>query len=290
MASRKLAEDLGPFGLVARVQKAGWSIGENYVRAWTAAIEQISDMALQGTIEVQTLSGRTLGLIVTPLHPLRLPWHGLYDHVAAQARYEQGMSSHAVSQILRAVDGAHIPALLPGTKELRGFPFADTLGLHAVAMTVDGDEEPKAAVALMATALGGEGIAPSIGAGSSSVLAREITHYLACHSGPRGTDQTLELLNLQAWRAGDGMTVARALGEVLDTSAEVVETEEKALCFTLDLHHPKTTSWGSGRFLTNVGRKRRSGTGVAAEDRWMTETARRDGGDHSAAPQMVSKE
>jgi DNA phosphorothioation-dependent restriction protein DptH len=276
-ASRRLAEDLGPFGLVARVQKTGWSAGESYVRAWTAAIEQAPEMALQGTLEVQTLSGRTLGLIVTPLHPLRLAWHGLYDHVAAQARYEQGLSAQAVSQTLQSVDGAHVPPLLPGAGGVRGFLFADTLGFHAVAMTVDGEEEPKAAVALMAAALGAEGVAPSIGAGSSSVLAREIMHYITCHGSTRDANQGFDLLNLQAWRAGDGKTVARALGRVLDSSPEAEDAEEKALCFTLDLHHPKATSWGSGRFLNDVGRKRRSGSGVAAEDRWMTETARRDG-------------
>jgi DNA phosphorothioation-dependent restriction protein DptH len=276
-ASRRLSDDLGPFGLVARVQKPGWTIGEAYVRAWITAVEQVPEMALHGTVEVQTLSGRTLGLIVTPLHALRLAWHGLYDHVAAQARYEQRLSAQAVSQTLHSVDGAHVPLMLPGIGGVRGFLFADTLGFHAVAMTIDGEDEPKAAVAMMAAALGLDGVAPSISVGSSSVLAREIMHYPACHGGAPNTEKGLDLLSLQAWRAGDGMTVARALGQVLDASPEVEETEEKALCFTLDLHHPKRTSWGSGRFLSDIGRKRRSGTGVAAEDRWMTETARRDG-------------
>ena len=42
-------------------------------------------------------------------------------------------------------------------------------------MTPDGDPEPKAAVALMAAALGsGDAASPAIGTGSTSVLAREI--------------------------------------------------------------------------------------------------------------------
>ena len=75
------------------------------------------------------------------------------------------------------------------------------------------------------------------------------------------------------------MTVARALGKVLDAPAEAEEDQETPLCFTLDLYHPAPTAWGSGRFLTDIGRRRRSGGGgvVAAEDRWMTETARRPG-------------
>ena len=210
-ASRKLAAELGPFGFLARVQSPGWGTGETYVRAWTAAVAEMQEAALHGTIEVQSLSGRILGLVVTPLHPLRLAWHALYDQVAAHARYEQGLSHTATAQALQAIDGAHVPAMLPGADGVRGFLFGDTLGFHAVAMTPDGDREPKAAVALMAAALGGgDAVSPAIGTGSTSVLAREILHYLNRHRRQGRAEERPDLLNIQAWRAGDGMTVARA--------------------------------------------------------------------------------
>lgn len=92
--------------------------------------------------------------------------------------------------------------------------------------------------------------------------------------------QRTELINLQAWRSGDGMTVARALGQVL-RSPNVAEGEDELvspLCFTLDLFHPATFG-ASGQFLAMAGQRRRSGGGVLdAEDRRMAETAQRPGG------------
>ena len=162
--------------------------------------------------------------------------------------------------------------------------FADTLGFHAVAMTADGEPEPKAAVAVMTACLGGglQAVAPSIGAESAEVLARELRYYLDCHRRPvESNGDDLPLLNVQAWRPGDGLTVARALGGVLRDEAGSTEDEderEPSLCFTLDLYHPPGSSYASGSFLTDVGRRRRSGAGVLdARDRWMTETAGRPG-------------
>lgn len=94
---------------------------------------------------------------------------------------------------MSALDSSHFPAALPGVQRGSGFVFADTLGLHAVAMTLDGEREPN-------------------------------------------------------------------------------------LCFTLDLYHPSDSTSASGGFLTDVGRRRRSGGVVLdARDRWMTETAGRPG-------------
>ena len=74
-ASRKLASDLGPLGMLARVQATRWPAGEAYTNAWAAALEAgPPTLCLQGTVEVHSLSGRTLGLIATPLHPLRMLW------------------------------------------------------------------------------------------------------------------------------------------------------------------------------------------------------------------------
>ena len=112
--SRRLAVDLGPFGLLARVQGSRWPAADGYINGWNAALESgPPTLALHGTVEVQSLSGRTLGLIVTPLHPLRLAWHGLYDQVAAHARYEQKLTGSAVQSVLRNLDSSSFPATLP---------------------------------------------------------------------------------------------------------------------------------------------------------------------------------
>jgi DNA phosphorothioation-dependent restriction protein DptH len=78
------------------------------------------------------------------------------------------------------------------------------------------------------------------------------------------------------------LTVARALGAVLrdeiQPGEEDADEREPNLCFTLDLYHPTGSSPASGGFLSDVGRRRRSGGGVLdARDRWMTETSGRPG-------------
>jgi DNA phosphorothioation-dependent restriction protein DptH len=114
-ASRRVAADLGPFGLLSRVQGPRWRACDDYVNGWAAALESSApELALHGTVEVRSLSGRPLGLIVTPLHPLRLAWHGLYDLVAAHARYEQGLPAPAALKALKSVDSSYFQAALPG--------------------------------------------------------------------------------------------------------------------------------------------------------------------------------
>ena len=113
---------------------------------------------------------------------------------------------------------AHFPVALPGVGPGQGFVFGDTLGFHAVAMVADSDAEPKAAIAQMAACLAdGRGeIAPSVGERTAEVLAREVRHYLDCHTRPRdGAENGPDLLHLHARKAGDAMTVAHALGKVL---------------------------------------------------------------------------
>ena len=60
-------------------------------------------------------------------------------------------------------------------------------------------------------------VAPSVGQQTAKVLAGEIDYYLRLHP------QT-NLLNLQALRAGDGMTIARALGQVVNGKKSTEET------------------------------------------------------------------
>ncbi|MCX8021109.1 MAG: amidohydrolase family protein, partial [Chitinophagaceae bacterium] len=48
-------------------------------------------VALANTIEVQSLSGRTVGLIVLPLHPIRVAWHIAYDNLVLYAAFEENL-------------------------------------------------------------------------------------------------------------------------------------------------------------------------------------------------------
>jgi hypothetical protein len=78
-----------------KIRVAKWIVGRGFEGG-------APEIALHGTVEVQSVSGRTLGLIVTPLHPLRFAWHGVYDQLAAHARYGRDTprvraSTHAAS-------------------------------------------------------------------------------------------------------------------------------------------------------------------------------------------------
>jgi hypothetical protein len=279
-ACRRLATELGPTGLLGRVLATRWPAADGYVNAWEKALDAGEPwLALHGTVEVQSQSGRPLGLLVTPLHPLRFAWHALYDSVLAQARYEGGLSTQATIKAAAVIDGAHLPFALPAPAfKGRGFVFADVLGFHAVAMTLDNEPEPKSAVAILSACLGGGArvAAASVGTASAAAIAREVRHYLECQTRPDGCGP--ELVNVQAWRPGDGLIVARALGQALASAANPDEDEGASpLCFTLDLYHPAGSS-ASGSFLAAVGRRRRAGGQVLeAADRWMTETAARPG-------------
>lgn len=277
-ASRKLAGELGSAGLLGRIITVGWSVADNYVNAWEKALDGgTPHLARHGTIEVRTQSGQLIGLLVTPLHPVRFAWHAHYDQVVAHARYEQGLSPSHIQKTVVPIDSAFFPFALPGTGQTRGFVFADVIGFHTIAMTVDGEREPKAATALLAACLGaGTVSAPSIGEASAAAIARELGHYLDCYGGASG--ERPDLLAIQAWRAGDGMTVARALGRALAARGLNEDDEaESPLCFTLDLFHAPGSS-SAGQFLSTVGQRRRAGGQVLdPRDRWLAETATRPG-------------
>jgi DNA phosphorothioation-dependent restriction protein DptH len=278
-ACRRLANEVGPAGLLGRVLNS-WPAADGYVNAWEKALDAGDPtLALHGTVEVRVQSGRTVGLLVTPLHPVRFAWHALYDQAIAHARFEQALTPGAVLKAAAPIDSAFFPFALPGVGHARGFLFGDVLGFHTVAMTMDREAEPKAATALLAACLTGGSCAvgSAIGEGSAAAIAREIQHYLDCYGGQGG--ERPDVLNVQAWRSGDGLTVARALGQALRAQQgwDEDEGETSPLCFTLDLFHAEKSTT-SGQFLTTVGRRRRAGGQMLeAQDRWMTDTAVRPG-------------
>ena len=249
---------------------------KEYLLAWSALLEEGHPLlTLANTVEVQSLSGRTIGLIVLPSHPLRVCWHAAYDNLILHAAFQQGMRPKDIREEMAILDGAMIPSILPGLDGKSSFIFADTLGFHAVGMVLDSDKEPKAAIALLASALGESETAesaPTVGRGSAQILGNEICKYLTCHAPAK-------LLHIHALRPGDGLTVARSLGAVqkrYQNPAEE-ETEEEgrqdAPAFVLELYPSEEQRGIAGRFIAEVREKRRTGAGVLSEDDyWMVES------------------
>ena len=265
-----------------------------YVLAWTSLLDgDDPSLALANTVEVQTLSGRTIGLIVLPAHPLRVAWQAAYDNLVLDTAFEQGQNARDIRNELAGLDGAMFPAFLPNPNG-GAFVFADTLGFHAVGMVPDSDKEPKAAVALLARALGDSetaDTAPTVGSQSAKVLGDEIVKYLDCHQTEDAAGNPAyasRLLHIHALRAGDGLTVARSLGGVHERHRQDDEDGYEdgngerpaaAPVFSLDLYPSEEQRGVAGRFIAEAREKRRSGAGVlAAEDRWMLESLSLPGG------------
>ena len=289
--SRRLAERFraggGGVGQVHDDRSKSFDVVKEYVLAWTALLDGGNPaLAICNTVEVQSLFGRTIGLIVLPAHPLRVAWLAAYDNLLFHAAFEEGQTPRQIEEEFAGLDGAMFPAFLPNPAG-GVFVFADTLGFHAVGMVPDHDREPKAAVAVLACALGeteSTETAPTVGEQSAAVLGNEIVKYIECHESSR-------LLRMHALRAGDGLTIARALGHVHkhygglgdDTdngAAEAADVEAAgAPAFSLDLYPSPEQRTIAGRFIAEAREKRRSGAGVlATDDQWMLESISLPGG------------
>jgi hypothetical protein len=263
--------------------KALDTVVKEYLLAWTSLLEEGDPAyALANTVEVQSLAGRTIGLIVLPGHPLRLAWHSAYDNLVLHTRYEQNASPTQIRDELKSLDGSMFPAFLPGVEKGKTFVYADTLGFHSVGMVVDDDPEPKAAMAILSRALGESDSAksaPTVGHQSANVLGNEILKYIECHD-------TSKILQVHALRPGDGLTVARSLGHVQKRCKRLItddyEQEDivsSAPSFLLELYPSNVQRGVSGRFIAEAREKRRSGAGVVLEeDQWMLESTSLPGG------------
>ena len=297
-ASRRMTARFATGGGVAQVydDEAGAAFGavQEYLRAWTALLEQGDPQpSLANTVEVRSLSGRTIGLIILPAHPLRVAWQTGYDNLVLHAAFGQGRDAREIRTELASLDSAMFPAFLPNPGG-GAFVFADTLGFHAVGMVPDTVKEPKAAVALLARALGDSeaaNTAPTVGSQSAKVLGEEVIKYLDCHKTEDAAGNLVyasRLLHIHALRAGDGLTVARSLGGVHEhyrrdeEAADEDRGEEEPVSvpvFSLDFYPSAKQRGVAGRFIAEAREKRRSRAGVlAAEDRWMLESLSLPGG------------
>jgi DNA polymerase III delta prime subunit len=286
-ASRRMSERFASCSGVAQIydekSKVFDTVVKEYLLSWAALLEDGEpSLALANTVEIQSLSGRTIGLIVLPSHPLRVAWHVAYDNLVLHAAFEQGAAAKDIRKEFLVLDGAMFPAFLPGLEDGGSFVFADTLGFHAIGMVLDRDKEPKAAIAILARALGESETAdtvPTVGKQSAQVLGNEIFKYIECHDMPK-------ILHIHALRPGDGFTVARSLGRVQEAYRQAISEEEigeseykKAPAFVLDLYPSYEQRGVSGRFIAEAREKRRSGAGVLfAEDHWMLESLSLPGG------------
>lgn len=284
-ASRKLADCLkgsqGPLGIFYNDAK----VFNDYIQAanqvWKTSAPELM---LMHTLEVISLAGRCLGLIVLPTHPLRVAWQQSFDLLVEYHRYTEELPAPKIRHLLETITGAHYPTFLPGLNPSETFVFADTLGFHTVALTPIHDQEPKATVALMARLLGdGEDAAPTVGKSAAAALAEEVRRYLQLHPDYRR-------IQVHALRAGDAMPVARALGKALlptinEEDAELPEDgqpqrDEQDLCYELDLYPAAGQATElTGRFLSATVERRRTGAGsVPEEDRWFMDSVSRPGG------------
>ena len=293
-ASRRMAERFrdteGGIGQIYDDRSKTFNIARDYVLAWTALLhEGAPSLALCHTVEVQSLSGRTIGLIVLPSHPMRVAWQAAYDNLVLHAAFDERRTAKEVRDEFACLDGAMFPAFLPHPEAGRSFVFADTLGFHAVGLVPDHDREPKAAVAILARTLGeseSADAAPTAGGRSATVLGEEIVKYLDCHDASR-------LLRVHALRAGDGLTVAKSLGHVhgrfsptTEEDASIrEETEQDDIdprttpVFSLELYPSSEQRGVAGRFIAEARERRRRGAGVlSSEDRWMLESVSLPGG------------
>jgi DNA phosphorothioation-dependent restriction protein DptH len=287
-ASRRMAErfatSAGGVGQIYDEKSTVFNmVVKEYLLAWAALLEEGGSLlSLANTVEVRSLSGRAIGLIVLPSHPLRVAWLAAYDNLVLHAAFDQKMKPKDIRDEFAVLDGAMFPAFLPGLENGSSFVFADTLGFHAVGMVPDTDKEPKAAVAILARALGESEAAdtvPTVGKQSAAILGNEVVKYLECHN-------TARLLHIHALRPGDGFTVARALGRVHQryrkalSGEDLDETaEDTAPGFVVELYPSKGQRAITGRFIAEAREKRRSGAGVLApDDQWMLESLSLPGG------------
>lgn len=255
---------------------------DEYVNAWIAAADNDNpELALINTLEVKSVSDRTIGLIVLPSHPLMIAWHSAYDHLLAYFRYDHELNLKVknILNICQILDGAYYPAFLPGVKENESFVFGDTLGFYAVAMVSDRDKEPKAAIALLARTLseGKEDIIPTVGKSTSDALTEEIYRYMMLHSD-------YKTIHIHALRPGDGMTIGKALGSILEKLKKANNSEDDEIPeiysdinFALNLYPASEKTDITGRFFQAVSQRRRTGSDIAAQDAWIFENLLREG-------------
>jgi len=223
------------------------------------------------TLEVSSLSGRRLGLIVLPTHPLRVAWQQGFDLlVACQHFLEKQLKSTKLKILLEGVRGAYYPFLLPGIDPEECFVFADTLGSHAVALVSVHDAEPKSTVSLLARLFLGKEESAAVHSPLEEVLGEQVKQYLNLHT-------EYQRILVHALRAGDARIVVRSLGKALLMPEENEETSESqkqlSICYQLNLYPSESRAVElSGQFISDALDRK------TVEDSWISDAVERPGG------------
>lgn len=265
-------QDVGGFWGCVYASKLSKRV-ETFLTTWAAVIEQGSpSLSLAETLEVQSLAGKTIGILVLPSHPLRVAWHYGYDQLLRHLRYDLGLSRNRILQATGGLHASHFPAILPGLNEGERFIYADTLAFFATAMVSDRDREPKASVAMLMRCLGLREQDPgvsSMGHQVSESLAKEIYRYIEFHEIAQSSAGAVLL---HALRPGDCGTVARALGKAFH-KVQGDDDQPTPLRFNLEMYPADPEADLTGNFLADVVERHRTGaSGIAEEDRWMLES------------------
>lgn len=277
-STRKFREDcLKSGGVMSRLHLHNHSSAvpaQNYLNAWIAALDKAPPaLALAFTLEVTTMSGKTLGLIVLPHHPLRIAWQCGYDSLALHLSVEEKVKAQRIKKSLAWLDSANVPFLLPGLAEGWSFVFADTLGLAGVLMVPEDDPEPKATAALMTACYAGDTtrLSPTLSLGAGDAIGREVSHYLDTHPH-------CSVLNVHALRPGDGSTVVKAIGKALveisdETSSTEPDQKYRPVAVRLDIHPSEEQLPVAGRYLARLTERRRKRAAAPPdEDAWCLES------------------
>ena len=145
------------------------------------------------------------------------------------------------------------------------------LGFHCVGMVLESEKEPRASIALLSKAISDDSnqIAASISSSVSQFLGKEISRYSSLH-------ENYHSIHVNAFKAGDGCTIARSLGISLTSeSGEDIEAPvlDREIGFILRLIGSDREHGTAGSFLTESSEKRRAGIGgITKMDRWMLES------------------
>lgn len=275
--TKRFAEDgMKSRGVLSRLYLHGHAtatIATEFINAWQGALETgPASLTLANTLEIRTLGGHTIGLVVLPFHPLRLAWQCAYDTLAVGLKFDENLLVRKVRMALKWLDSANVPFILPGIRSGETFLFSDTVGLAGCLMVSSVDPEPKAASALLAACYTGDStkLEPTLSQGSGDALAREIVNYFDTHP-------SAALLQVHALRPGDGATVVRAIGTALKVHPGLDENEVngdestlRPIAVRLDLHPSSDQQSVAGRHLTRLTQRRRIGSAAPPpEDAWV---------------------
>ncbi len=266
-------------GFWGSIYGGNYKRAEDYVNSWLSVLEVAPpEVALTDTIEVQSLSAETIGLIVLPSHPTRVAWHVAYDQLLRHLRFESQSTPARIREAVAGLQASHFPSILPGLARGENFVYADTLAFFATAMVRDRDPEPKSAVAVLMRSLGLNEHDPgvsSMGIQVSESLAREVSRYIQFHDLGQSSGGAVLVHTL---RPGDGCTVARALGTSLK-SLDCSDDGPSPVRFNLEMFPAEPNSDITGNFLVDLVERHRTGAaGISDGDRWMLESQSNYGG------------